>query len=81
MSYEAKKRWRLLYPEKRNESRNKNYDLGAKMARPRRNGEPWTDEEIRLVLNKPSDMTDREVAKAINRTVRAVQIKRCRERR
>lgn len=58
----------------RNRQRKINYDRdGSDRHRSR---EPWTRHEIDMILERK--LTDREVARIMGRSVKAIQIKRCR---
>ena len=58
----------------RNRQRKINYDRDGS---DRRNGrKPWSKHEIDMILER--ELTDREVARIIGRSVKAIQIKRCR---
>jgi hypothetical protein len=66
------KPWRSKNPDKRNEQKKRNYARG-------RFGLPhqwnWTLEEDELVLR--AEISDRELASQINRSVQAIQVRRC----
>ncbi|MEK7157758.1 MAG: hypothetical protein AAB688_01640 [Patescibacteria group bacterium] len=66
------KKFRSLNPEKRNRERKKNYDAGAKYDYSSRIR--YSEQEKKLVLEFKG--TDRELAKLISRSVKAVQAKR-----
>ena len=57
----------------RNRQRKINYDRDGSDRH--RSKEPWTIHEIDMILERR--LTDREVARIIGRSVRAIQIKRC----
>lgn len=57
----------------RNRQRKRNYDKCP--GDPRVSKSPWTDDEVKLVLDHT--MTDREISKKIGRSVTAIQMKRC----
>jgi len=64
-------------PGVRNKDRKKNYDKGA--IYDFRSRETYPDQEKELILKFPG--TDRELAKILERSVRAIQVKRVRIRR
>jgi len=70
---EHSKKWRKKNPKSRNRRRAKNYALGALHNMNSR--KPWTPEDDQAITaaDKP---TDRELAKTMNRTVRAIQTRR-----
>lgn len=69
--YSANRRWRLAHPEARNAAKARNYNQTGPSS-----GEPWTQEEDRRVL--AHTIPDRQLAAEINRSVRAIQIRRSR---
>ena len=72
--YERNKRWRQLHPKARHNGKGRNYDRGA--GPQHRARQPWTQEEEAMILART--VSDRELAVKIGRTVRAIQIHRCR---
>jgi len=72
-----KNRFLSLHPEKKNEYRMKNYEKGA--IYDYRSRETYTDQDKELILKFPG--TDRELAKILNRSVKAIQVKRVRLRK
>lgn len=56
--------------EIRNSQRKRYYNLTSKFTR-----RAWSSEEDELVLNSP--LTDRELAEKMDRSVQAIQIRRC----
>ena len=82
--YKAIKRWRKKHLDKRNLERKANYDKGAIFNI--NGGKIYDDSEIQMILDKvlvnengrviKKNVTDREIAKYIGRTVRAIQTQR-----
>src|SRR3989344_8229391 len=75
--YYYQKRYRSRNPGVKNKHRKKNYDQGA--IYDFRSRETYPDQEKELILKFPG--TDRELAKILERSVRAIQVKRVRIRR
>jgi len=71
------KQFLLRNPEIKNKNRRKNYAKGA--IYDFRSRETYPDQDKELILKFPG--TDRELAKIINRSVKAIQVKRVRIRR
>lgn len=82
-------KWRKNNPEKRNRQRKANYDKGAIFDT--RSGTSYEDVEIQMILDKiligengriiKRNITDREIAKHIGRTVGAIQVQRTRSKK
>ena len=73
MAYEYNKKWRLLHTDKRNKERKKYYDqfsLNNTQARKR-----WTLMEMYLITH--FSLNDREMHELLGRSVRAIQVMRC----
>ncbi len=66
---------RKRHPDLRNVQRARNYKLGALDTS--KGSQPWREDEIELIL-KDDGPTDRELARTLSRSVRAIQIKRSR---
>lgn len=60
--------------EMRNEERRKYYD---KTSYAPKHGERWSDDEIKMVLRH--EVSDTELSKMLGRSVRAIQIMRCKK--
>lgn len=60
--------------EMRNEERRKYYD---KTSYAPNHGERWSDDEIKMVLRH--EVSDTELSKMLGRSVRAIQIMRCKK--
>lgn len=58
----------------RNASKQRNYAKSVKNARNKRN--PYSDEENKMILEH--SISDNELSKIIGRSVKAIQLKRCR---
>lgn len=72
--YEYQKKYRKSHPEVRRRNRKKNYEQSLEGAR--NSKELWTQHEDAAVL--AHEITDRELAKKIGRSVQAIQIRRAR---
>jgi hypothetical protein len=69
-----RKRWRLNHPEARNAERRKYYSKSDNWCYNERS--EWTLFEIDTILH-PHKPTDVELSKMLGRSIRAIQIKRC----
>ena len=75
--YQSNKRWRQKNPHLWQQQKSRNYDRGAQDDRS--SGLSYTPQQDRLILNFKG--TDRQLAKKMGRTVRAIQIRRSRLRK
>jgi len=72
--YEYNKRWRKKYPEKRRPERAKYYKNRATHTKNTR--KRWTEEED-LLITAVNKLSDTELSVILERTVRAIQVRRC----
>jgi len=72
MSYKHNKKWRLAHPKERNEERKKYYTQFRKHGRKLRR---WSVEDSDLIIM--SELPDRLLHKLLDRSVQAIQVKRC----
>lgn len=71
-NYDVSRRWRLTHTDKRNASRMRNYH---KTINSSNNFNKWTSEDEDIIMN--SRLSDFEISKLINRSVQAIQVRRC----
>lgn len=72
--YEANKRWRKKYPEKRKEERRRNYQKTSGAAKNFNHRALWTGLELAFIDLK--NFPDKELHKILGRSVAAIQIQR-----
>jgi hypothetical protein len=71
------KKWRKRNTEKRNEDRRRNYEKGS--GNKSNSGQTYSARDHSIVFD--SKMSDREKSKILGRTVRGIQLYRCRANR
>lgn len=69
----SNKKWRTENPDKAREIRKRNYAKGRIAASNGKN--LWLPEHVSLILT--SELTDRQLALQLRRSVQAIQVKRC----
>jgi hypothetical protein len=72
--YKYNKAWRMAHPDKRRKESARYYAKHA--INKKRKGFAWTTEEDKLVIEH--SMPDTALSKIIERSVKAIQIRRCR---
>ena len=70
--YDYNKKWRFKNPDKRYAQKSRYY---AKTSNAANRCSKWTNEEIRLITD--ADLTDSELSQRLGRSVKAIQVKRC----
>lgn len=77
-SRNGQKKYRLKYTDRRNKHRKTNYLKGREHNT--NSWKRWTDEEKEIIKSN-SSKTDRELAEEIGRSVQAIQMKRCKDKK
>jgi len=77
-SYKYNKIYRKKHPKKRKIERKRYYDRFSGKDINLNNRQPWTVSELKL-LN--ANITDRELHRLIGRSVKAIQVQRCRAKK
>ncbi len=73
MSYACNKRWRKRFPEKRKEERNRYYNKTS--TGNSKSFQRWSQKDDIIVMT--SSLTDPQIHSKIGRSVRAIQVRRC----